>query len=150
MTRFSAERRVIFWEEPIPGLPGEAARLNSRTCPDSGVIVVTPVLPDGDSAVERDGLLRGLLVGFLAGCEDDLIFWYYTPMMLNFSRHLRAICTIYDCMDELANFKFAPPELTILERELMSLADVVFTGGYSLWEAKRDRHPNIHPFPSSV
>jgi UDP-galactopyranose mutase len=27
---------------------------------------------------------------------------------------------------------------------------VVFTGGYSLWEAKRDRHPNIHPFPSSV
>jgi UDP-galactopyranose mutase len=53
-------------------------------------------------------------------------------------------------MDELANFKFAPPELTILERELMGLADVVFTGGYSLWEAKRDRHPNIHPFPSSV
>ena len=141
---------MIFWEEPIPGLPGEAARLNSRTCPDSGVIVVTPVLPEGGSAVERDGLLRGLLDGFLVGCEDDLIRWYYTPMMLNFSRHLRAICTIYDCMDELANFKFAPPELTILERELMSLADVVFTGGYSLWEAKRDRHPNIHPFPSSV
>jgi UDP-galactopyranose mutase len=53
-------------------------------------------------------------------------------------------------MDELANFKFAPPELTALERELMTAADVVFTGGYSLWEAKRDRHPNIHPFPSSV
>jgi UDP-galactopyranose mutase len=30
------------------------------------------------------------------------------------------------------------------------LADVVFTGGYSLWEAKRGRHANIHPFPSSV
>jgi UDP-galactopyranose mutase len=30
------------------------------------------------------------------------------------------------------------------------MADVVFTGGYSLWEAKRGRHPNIHPFPSSV
>jgi UDP-galactopyranose mutase len=53
-------------------------------------------------------------------------------------------------MDELANFKFAPPELTLLERELMAAADVVFTGGYSLWEAKRGRHHNIHPFPSSV
>jgi len=70
--------------------------------------------------------------------------------MLAFSRHLEAICTVYDCMDELANFKFAPSELTKLERELMAAADVVFTGGYSLWEAKRERHPNIHPFPSSV
>jgi UDP-galactopyranose mutase len=53
-------------------------------------------------------------------------------------------------MDELANFRFAPPELLSLERELLATADVVFTGGYSLYEAKKDRHPNIHPFPSSV
>jgi len=53
-------------------------------------------------------------------------------------------------MDELANFKFAPPELAQLERELFARADVVFTGGYSLYEAKADRHANIHPFPSSV
>src|SRR5258708_25202445 len=71
-------------------------------------------------------------------------------MRVRFVGHLEAICTVYDCMDELANFKFAPPELTVLERELMGLADVVFTGGYSLWEAKRNRHPNIQPFPSSV
>ncbi|HYG26799.1 MAG TPA: UDP-galactopyranose mutase, partial [Caulobacteraceae bacterium] len=49
-----------------------------------------------------------------------------------------------------ANFKFAPPELTALEKELMEAADVVFTGGYSLYEAKQHAHPNIHPFPSSV
>jgi len=53
-------------------------------------------------------------------------------------------------MDELANFKFAPPQLLDLERELLASADVVFTGGYSLYEAKKDKHPNIHPFPSSV
>jgi len=80
----------------------------------------------------------------------SLVRWYYTPMMLPFSRHLRAACTVYDCMDELANFKFAPAELLPLEAELLTIADVVFTGGYSLWEAKRDRHANIHPFPSSV
>jgi UDP-galactopyranose mutase len=53
-------------------------------------------------------------------------------------------------MDELANFRFAPPQLLELEQELIDSADVVFTGGYSLYEAKKDRHPNIHPFPSSV
>ena len=95
-------------------------------------------------------MLGLLLDTLLAGFSGDLIRWYYTPMMLPFSQHLEAICTVYDCMDELANFKFAAPELTVLERELMGMADVVFTGGYSLWEAKRGRHPNIHPFPSSV
>jgi UDP-galactopyranose mutase len=150
MTRFAAGRRVIFWEEPVAGPLETSPRLDSRTDPESGVIVVTPVLPDGGTAAERDAMLGLLLDGLLAGYGGDLIRWYYTPMMLAFSRHLGAICTVYDCMDELANFKFAPPELTILERELMSLADVVFTGGYSLWEAKRDRHRNIHPFPSSV
>jgi UDP-galactopyranose mutase len=150
MTRFAAGRRVVFWEEPVAGPLETSPRLDSRTDPESGVIVVTPVLPDGGTAAERDAMLGLLLDGLLAGYGGDLIRWYYTPMMLAFSRHLGAICTVYDCMDELANFKFAPPELTILERELMSLADVVFTGGYSLWEAKRDRHRNIHPFPSSV
>jgi UDP-galactopyranose mutase len=147
MTRFAQGRRVIFWEEPVAGPLETSPRLDCRTDPQSGVLVVTPVLPDGGTGAERDAMLGLLLDGLLAGYGEDLIRWYYTPMMLSFSRHLDAICTVYDCMDELANFKFAPPELTILERELMGLADVVFTGGYSLWEAKRDRHPNIHPFP---
>jgi hypothetical protein len=53
-------------------------------------------------------------------------------------------------MDELANFKGAPPELLTLEQQLLARADFVFTGGYSLYEAKRERHPDVHPFPSSV
>jgi UDP-galactopyranose mutase len=150
MTRFAQGRKVVFWEEPVSGAAEDTPRLDSRTCQDSGVLVVTPVLADGGTPEERDAQLKGLLDTFLEGAENDLIRWYYTPMMLSFSRHVEAVCTVYDCMDELANFKFAPPELTILERELMALSDVVFTGGYSLWEAKRDRHPNIHPFPSSV
>ncbi|WP_411286372.1 UDP-galactopyranose mutase [Phenylobacterium sp.] len=150
MTRFAKDRSVIYWEEPVGAPEGSPARLESRVCPDSGVIRVTPVLADGLDADQRDDALRSLLDEMLSANQGDLIRWYYTPMMLSFTRHLEAVCTVYDCMDELANFKFAPAELTILERELMAAADVVFTGGYSLWEAKRDRHTNIHPFPSSV
>jgi len=139
---------VIFWEEPIEGEAGPSLR--SEVCEESGVVVLTPVLPPGLAAGDRDRILQGLLDSAIAASDGDLIRWYYTPMMLPFSRHLEAVCTVYDCMDELANFKFAPPELTLLERELMAVADVVYTGGYSLWEAKRGRHRNIHPFPSSV
>ena len=149
MTRFAKDRRVIFWEEH-KFEDGISPHLNVGTCAFSGVQVVTPQMPTGLTPQAHDEIMRGLVSDHLAGEPGELIRWYYTPMMLEFSRHLTAACTVYDCMDELANFKFAPPELTLLERELMSAADVVFTGGYSLWEAKRDRHPNIHPFPSSV
>jgi UDP-galactopyranose mutase len=149
MTRFAKTRKVLFWEEPVFEA-GATPRLDSHICSDSGVIVITPVLPQGLKPDVCEATLRRLLEALVEGCQGSLIRWYYTPMMLSFSRELDAICTVYDCMDELANFKFAPPELTLLERELLEAADVVFTGGYSLWEAKRDRHPNIHPFPSSV
>src|SRR4029079_8295082 len=130
--------------------PGSAPLLETRTDSDHGVMIATPRLPEGMDGDEQAEALKGLLDALLASRPGELVRWYYTPMMLPFSRHLRAACTVYDCMDELANFKFAPPELTLLERELLQKADVVFTGGYSLYEAKRDRHPNIHPFPSSV
>lgn len=150
MTRFAQDgRRAIFWEEPVTGIDPVPA-LDVRPCPQSGVLVATPVLPDGLSGAEREAAQRRLLDNLLAAHPGDLIRWYYTPMMLGFSGHLDAACTVYDCMDELANFKFAPPELAGRERDLFAAADVVFTGGHSLYEAKRDRHPNIHPFPSSV
>ena len=115
-----------------------------------GVIVATPHVAPDLPAAETERALKSLLDGLLACSRAPLIRWYYTPMMLPFSRHLDAVCTVYDCMDELANFRFAPKELLELERELLATSDVVFTGGYSLYEAKKGRHPNVHPFPSSV
>jgi UDP-galactopyranose mutase len=149
MTRLAAGFAVTYWEEPETQPDAAAPALRVRTS-TSGVTVVTPQLPqalDGDARVDA---LRSLLDGYLADRPAVAVRWYYTPMMLTFSRHISARCTVYDCMDELANFRFAPPELIPLEQELMALADVVFTGGYSLYEAKRDRHANIHPLPSSV
>jgi UDP-galactopyranose mutase len=150
MSRFAEAGRVIFWEEPEAALPEMEPALGVRTCAETGVIVVTPSLPETLSAEERESTLKGLLDSYLAGEEGPFVRWYYTPMMLPFSRHVDAVCTVYDCMDELANFRFAPPELLGLERELLATSDVVFTGGYSLYEAKKGLHPNIHPFPSSV
>ncbi len=150
MSRFARSRRVVYWEEPEDALPGCEAALGVRTCAETGVVVVTPSMPKDLAGEARDTVLRTLLDDFLAGEGGPYLRWYYTPMMLSFSRHVPAACTVYDCMDELANFRFAPPELLGLERELLVAADLVFTGGYSLYEAKKQRHPNIHPFPSSV
>lgn len=150
MGRFAQTRRVIFWEEPEPAPDGAPATLDLQPCASTGVVVATPRLPEGLPAVEQEQALRRLLDGFLAGESRPLARWYYTPMMLPFSRHLEAVCTVYDCMDELANFRFAPAALLPLEQELLETADLVFTGGFSLYEAKKDRHPNVHPFPSSV
>lgn len=147
MSRFARDYRVVFWEEPIFDAAAGPS-LDLSICAKSGVTVAVPHLNPNEAALHEMQLRR--LVDELVGPPGRLVRWYYTPMMLPFSRHLAADCTVYDCMDELANFKFAPPELLPLEQELMSLADLVFTGGYSLYEAKRDRHLNVHAFPSSV
>jgi UDP-galactopyranose mutase len=150
MSRFAKDRRVIYWEEPEMAAPGCDAALGVRVCAETGVTVVTPSLPQGMDEPAKQQALSTLLNSYLKGEQGPFVRWYYTPMMLPFSRDVEAACTVYDCMDELANFRFAPPELLTLEQELLDSADVVFTGGYSLYEAKKNRHSNIHPFPSSV
>jgi UDP-galactopyranose mutase len=150
MSRFARRHRVFFWEEPRYVDRVDQPELVIRTCPESGVVVAVPELPMAMDRAGEQQAVTHLLDSLMAREEGTLIRWYYTPMMLPFSEHLAADCVVYDCMDELANFKGAPPELLPLEQRLLAQADLVFTGGYSLYEAKRDRHSNIHPFPSSV
>ncbi|WP_292037152.1 MULTISPECIES: UDP-galactopyranose mutase [unclassified Brevundimonas] len=151
MARFARTRPVVFFEEPLPSEPGAPVALDVRACPDTGVLVATPRLPHGIEGACRDAVVRQLLDGLLEEqAVSRPVLWYYTPMMLPAARHIEAAAVVFDCMDELSAFRFAPPELRTLEAELMNAADVVFTGGYSLFEAKRNRHANIHPFPSSV
>jgi UDP-galactopyranose mutase len=115
---------------------------------DSGVEVLTPLLPHGADALKTQ---KSLLDGFLAERQiERCLAWYYTPMALEFSRHVEPDITVYDCMDELSNFAGAPPKLLSLERELFERAEVVFVGGRSLYEVKRQQHSNTHLFPSSI
>lgn len=149
MTRLARTHQVIYFEEPVwverDALPG----LDYHHCSLSGVTVATPRLPEG--IADPDETLRDLLDGLVGDmAESDLVLWYYTPMMLAFSAHVRAGLMVYDCMDELSNFRFAAPDLAAREAALLRRADVVFTGGYSLYESKRGQHGNVHAFPSSV
>ena len=146
MLRWAREQRVFFIEEPMTG--SDFPRLEVLEDP-SGVRVVTPHLPAGleDPAAAMRDLLDTLVE------EHDLeefISWYYTPMAISYSRHLAPKAVVYDCMDELSLFQGAPPELLPNEKELLLRADVVFTGGHHLYQAKKSQHLNVHPFPSSV
>src|SRR5215213_160850 len=151
MSRFAREMTVVFWEEPIEIGRRDTAYLKVRQAEDfPNVRVVTPHLSEGLEGAEREEALGRLLDAHVSITNGPLVTWYYTPMMLPFSRHLGASVVVYDCMDELSKFRFAPEHLLDLEQELIDRADLVFTGGASLYEAKKSRHSSVHCFPSSV
>jgi UDP-galactopyranose mutase len=149
LTRCAKERRVFFIEEPIYG--NSSMRLDVRLT-ESGVHVVVPKLPEGlrseiaINAVMKD-MTRQL---FLQHGIDEYVFWYYTPMALRFTDHFNPIASVYDCMDELSAFKGADSQLPALEKKLFRHVDLVFTGGQSLYEAKRNQHSSVYAFPSSI
>jgi glycosyltransferase involved in cell wall biosynthesis len=112
---------------------------------------VVPHLPPGVSASKIAPLQRLLIDRLVAEARiRDPLLWLYTPMALGFVRDLRRSLLVYDCMDELSGFLGAPLILRERERELFDVADLVFTGGQSLYEAKHARHRSVHAFPSSV
>lgn len=149
LTRFAPHRRVYYFEEPEFQAISESHWHRRDT--KEGVIVIVPYLPQDLSESQRNLELKKIVNDvLLEEMIDDYTVWYYTPMALAFTEHLEPAATIFDCMDELSHFKFAPPELLMREQELLERADVVYTGGHSLFEAKRHRHRNIHPFPSSI
>ena len=149
MTRCARDsHRLFFFEEPVYE-DGIVPRLDLQS--SRGVHVAVPRLPSGideRTAIAAQRALLDDLVGrhAIRAC----VAWYYTPMALPFSQHLDAAAIVYDCMDELSSFKGAPAVLKDREALLLSRADLVVTGGQSLYEAKRHQHGNIHPFPSSV
>lgn len=149
LSRFAKHQRVFFVEEPTPttGTP----RIDTHHCSESGVNICVPQMPEGLGRASQDTILKLLLNNLLTEHQIvDYLLWYYTPMALSFSGHLQPRLTVFDCMDELSAFKGAPQEMKDREAELMSRADLVFTGGQSLYEAKLGRHPNLHVFPSSI
>lgn len=149
MARGTRDYNVLFWEEPI--IDDSPQPWLEKRHEEEGVWVLVPRLPRAFEERSTEEVQRRLLDDQLAQLNiDQLVLWYYTPMSISFSDHLGRQLTVYDCMDELSAFRGAPPELLGREQKLLARADLVFTGGYSLYDAKRDRHPSVHPFPSSV
>jgi UDP-galactopyranose mutase len=148
LTRCARDRRVFFVEEPVRGDGPPRLEVSERP---GGVRVCVPILPPETSEADAERLQSAMLRELVRASEvRDHVAWYYTPMALAFTGALRPLATVYDCMDELSAFKGAHNALATRERELMRRADVVFTGGRSLYEAKRALHSDVHAFPSSV
>jgi len=139
---------VFYLEEPIFEAGNSYIKL--RTCPNTGVHVLTPVIGAGSTA-DQAGLVTGMVRAFL---DDhavlDCISWYYTPMAIGLHSVLPSQVTVYDCMDELSAFSGAAPAMRRNEELLFERADLVFTGGASLFESKRNQHGSVYLFPSSV
>ncbi|WP_013334486.1 UDP-galactopyranose mutase [Gloeothece verrucosa] len=149
LSRCAVGRRVFFVEEPI--FDSESVAKWEINQDESGVFVAVPHLPQGLNETAINTLLQQLIDSLLIKQKIyKHISWYYTPMALEFTRHLEPAAIVYDCMDELSAFKGASPKLKACETELLRCADIVFTGGQSLYESKANQHPNIYPFPSSV
>jgi UDP-galactopyranose mutase len=150
MTRLAKQRPVYFIEEPFPCEAG-GDYLEYHPTDFERVTVIRPRIAGDVSGADRDARIASLIGRFCdASAIRAPILWFYTPMMTPWAGKLNAQAIVYDCMDELSHFRFAPAELVERERRLLKEADLVFTGGYSLYEAKRDLHADIHPFPSGV
>jgi UDP-galactopyranose mutase len=149
LSRCAKQRRVFFVEEPIFVQGPSRLDVSQR---EDGVYVVVPHLPEGLSSEVAVEAIQQAMIDRLFAEQGirDYVLWYYTPMALGWTRHLKPIATVYDCMDELSAFKNAPRLLRDREAELFRRADLVFTGGQSLYEAKRDQHQNVYAFPSSI
>jgi glycosyltransferase involved in cell wall biosynthesis len=108
--------------------------------------------PDGrlvDS--ERRRIVREFIQGPGAGQFEGAVQWFYDPMAITaFAGHMAEVLTVYDCMDELSKFRGAPPELLAREAELLKRAEVVFTGGRRLYEAKSRYNDNCHFYGCGV
>jgi glycosyltransferase involved in cell wall biosynthesis len=101
---------------------------------------------------ERRRLVQEFVNSSIANGDFDApIQWFYDPMAVAaFAGQMNEVLTVYDCMDELSKFRFAPPELTRREAELLARADVVFTGGRKLFESKSRHNQNCHFYGCGV
>ena len=150
LTRLARDFDIFFVEEPV--FTDDAPRIDACVRAP-GVEVLTPRTPIQAAGFHDEQMpeLRRLVAGFVADRQlVEPMVWFYTPMALPLLADLEPRAVVYDCMDDLASFKFAPPELVEREASLIRLADIVLTGGPSLYAARKDRHPNIHCLPSAV
>lgn len=156
LSRFAADHRVLFVEDPMESASEPA--LDISLTPE-GVVRVVPLLPKAASLSTdaRCAMVLPLLESalrthpLLAGRFESPIQWFYSPMNApRYCDQLGSVATVYDCMDELSAFRFAPPDIAERENYLLRKADLVFTGGYELYSSKSRRHANTHFFGCGV
>jgi protoporphyrinogen oxidase/glycosyltransferase involved in cell wall biosynthesis len=148
LSRLAQHYSILFVEEPETD---DGAPFMQRSSPAPNVTVCRAHTPIQATGFHDDQLrLLQPMVAQLAPPGEQVIAWFYTPMALPLLQALQPALVVYDCMDELASFRNPPKQLLQREGALLNIADLVFAGGPSLYEAKKNRHPNVHSFSSSV
>jgi glycosyltransferase involved in cell wall biosynthesis len=158
-SRLSKTHPVLFVEGPIPSEEVEKSRVTLREISDyPNIVVLQMVVPASrfrtDGAwvdTERRRLVQTVLEGPLGRSFENPVQWFYDPMAVTaFLGHMDESAVVYDCMDELSQFKGAPRELVRRERELLNAADVVFAGGPKMARSKARFNSNCHSYGCGV
>lgn len=159
MSRFAERCRVIYVDPPQIDSPGESPSKRSelQVRPSScGVLVLRPILPQWTSSSLQSKLreLQQLTLTLLDQAGADPIMWVFSPMhgLIAQSARPRLRMLVYDCMDDFHSIKDDPESIGMQRQEqyLLKIADLVFTAGPSLYEARKARHPRIHCFPCGI
>lgn len=146
MTRLAKKTRILFVEEPIAHDAKDLGKANVFS-PWKNVTVIQPKI---DSLNQIDLLTQIIDKTLQKLAFHEYMTWFYSPTYVDLLSKFKSLLVIYDCMDELSAFRGAPKELVDNEKKLLKYADIVFTGGKSLYESKVKKTANIHCFPSSV
>lgn len=141
ISRLSKNLKTLLIEEPVSYEQNEENTANLLHI-NENLHVLQPKV----SSIESIAAILPLYIK----SKSTPIGWFYSASFSPLLTSLKFEITIYDCMDELSLFKGAPKVLIDQEKYLMSHADIVFTGGKSLYESKKKLHTNVYCFPSSV
>lgn len=140
ISRVSKEYRVLFIEEPVGSMNASSIGFNLEIIsPDLHILK-----PRVNSISEIKEILKNL------GITKIPVAWFYSSAFIEILDELDADTIIYDCMDELSLFKGASKDLRTKEKELIKMADLIMTGGFSLFEEKSKFSDHVYCFPSSV
>lgn len=150
LTRIAQRHPVIYIEEPVFST-GPAHLALIQVAPQVEVLRPHTPLNEHGYTGQQIELIRPLLRDHLKRRQVTEAFaWFYTPMAWPLLSSVPHQAVAYDCMDELSAFKGAPQQMKEQEAALLKRADLVFTGGLSLYDAKRNLHPHVHCQPSAV
>lgn len=141
LSRLSEEHKILVVEEPVDVYCSDKSYFTVQEI-TSNLHVCKPLIKD---LAQLGSYLKKHLPK-----NAYPIGWFYSPAFVSVLDFLDFDLVVYDCMDELSLFKGARPELLTQENVLLAAADVVFTGGKSLYESKCEKHHNVFCFPSSV
>lgn len=157
LSRLAKYHRILFVEEPVLAPEGTAQPEAAMEEVLPNLFVLTPQVPASECSDTplwlwpcREEIDRQVRQAMKKLDFRYRALWLYTPTPDFLVETVQPEMMVYDVMDELANFKFAPLQLKENEKRLLAQSALVFTGGASMYESKKHHNSNTHLFASGV